>query len=231
MRRGISYLEPPANLVSCKWEFLPCKSLKGKRLQHGDPSWLALSLRSPLITLGMTNWRFHFPIMHHFFKISPVNLFWTTPLWRGFRYTRIPDRFQGLSGVLFLRLSVVNDVGHALCGNADMGSFLPIFFHLFLQKTKKVFTFYFSCDIITMLHKNEYYFGFTPYFWGSFVAIRFLLTQPLRFGKNADSAVWVRELNPTNSFLCSSNWSLRFSVRWLRLPHFLIFWGFYEKSW
>ena len=68
MRRGISYLEPPANLVSCKWEFLPCKSLKGKRLQHGDPSWLALSLRSPLITLGMTNWRFHFPIMHHFFK-------------------------------------------------------------------------------------------------------------------------------------------------------------------
>ena len=68
MRRGISYLEPPANLVACKWEFLPCKSLKGKRLQHGDPSWLALSLRSPLITLGMTNWRFHFPIMHHFFK-------------------------------------------------------------------------------------------------------------------------------------------------------------------
>ena len=88
MRRGISYLEPPANLVSCKWEFLPCKSLKGKRLQHGDPSWLALSLRSPLITLGMTNWRFHFPIMHHFFKISPVNLFWTTRLSRGFRYTR-----------------------------------------------------------------------------------------------------------------------------------------------
>ena len=105
MRRGISYLEPPANLVSCKWEFLPCKSLKGKRLQHGDPSWLALSLRSPLITLGMTNWRFHFPIMHHFFKSHRLTYF--EP--RDYRVVFGIQQKRRPAGRLFLILLSVRD--------------------------------------------------------------------------------------------------------------------------
>ena len=69
-----------------------------------------------------------------------------------------------------------------------------------------------------MLHKNEYFsMGELSIFIGGSIPI---CTQLDEFGKSADSASWFGELSH-QSFLCSDNWSLRFSVRWLRLAHFL----------